>query len=87
MTLVLLVILILLLVGALPQWPYARWDYTPSGAIAPMTNPLTSTVMPISWGVACRPFCRKNGGRGHFLTEKPPTKGYGAPAQDSPLIP
>ena len=31
---ILLIILILLLVGALPRWPYsARWGYYPSGAV------------------------------------------------------
>jgi hypothetical protein len=31
---ILLVILILLLIGALPTWPYsARWGYYPSGGI------------------------------------------------------
>lgn len=32
---VLLIILILLLVGALPQWPYTRteWGYYPSGGL------------------------------------------------------
>jgi hypothetical protein len=34
MNLILLVILIVLLVGALPAWPYsAGWGYYPSGAI------------------------------------------------------
>jgi hypothetical protein len=35
MGLVLLVILILLLVGALPSWPYSRgWGYYPSGLLS-----------------------------------------------------
>jgi len=34
MNLVLLVILIILLVGALPAWPYSTgWGYYPSGAV------------------------------------------------------
>ncbi len=34
MGLVLLVILILLLIGAIPAWPYSRrWGYGPSGGI------------------------------------------------------
>jgi hypothetical protein len=34
LSIVLLVILILLLVGALPAWPYSSgWGYTPSGVI------------------------------------------------------
>lgn len=32
---ILLVVLILILLGALPQWPYAaNWGYGPSGVIA-----------------------------------------------------
>ena len=32
---ILLVVLILLLVGALPSWPYSRnWGYAPSGLLA-----------------------------------------------------
>lgn len=32
---ILLIILILLLVGAFPAWPYSRsWGYAPSGALA-----------------------------------------------------
>lgn len=32
---ILLIILILLLVGALPSWPYSRgWGYYPSGGLA-----------------------------------------------------
>ncbi len=34
MSTILLVILILLLVGALPSWPYSRgWGYAPSGLL------------------------------------------------------
>ncbi|HEX5471248.1 MAG TPA: DUF3309 family protein [Lacipirellulaceae bacterium] len=34
MWLILLIILILLLVGALPSWPYSRgWGYYPSGGL------------------------------------------------------
>lgn len=34
MGLVLLIILILLLIGAVPSWPYSRsWGYRPSGGI------------------------------------------------------
>ncbi|MBV8358483.1 MAG: DUF3309 domain-containing protein [Deltaproteobacteria bacterium] len=34
MNLILLIVLIILLVGALPAWPYsAGWGYYPSGAI------------------------------------------------------
>lgn len=34
MTTILLIILILLLIGALPQWPYSRqWGYVPSGGL------------------------------------------------------
>lgn len=34
MNLILLLILILLLVGALPAWPYSReWGYGPSGGV------------------------------------------------------
>ncbi|MGA2581893.1 MAG: DUF3309 family protein [Tepidisphaeraceae bacterium] len=34
MGLVLLIIVILLLIGAVPSWPYSReWGYGPSGAI------------------------------------------------------
>jgi hypothetical protein len=34
MSTILLVVLILLLVGALPTWPYSReWGYFPSGAL------------------------------------------------------
>jgi hypothetical protein len=34
LTTVLLIILVLLLVGALPAWPYsANWGYTPGGVI------------------------------------------------------
>lgn len=34
MTLVLLILLILLLVGALPVWPYSSaWGYSPSGLV------------------------------------------------------
>lgn len=34
MSLVLLIVLILLLVGALPTWPYSRrWGYTPTGTL------------------------------------------------------
>lgn len=34
MTTVLLIILILLLIGALPRWPYsASWGYAPSGLL------------------------------------------------------
>ncbi len=34
MSTILLVILILLLLGALPRWPYsARWGYFPSGGL------------------------------------------------------
>ena len=32
---ILLVILILMLLGALPAWPYSRdWGYTPSGTVS-----------------------------------------------------
>ena len=32
---VLLIVLILLLVGAIPSWPYSRgWGYAPSGTVA-----------------------------------------------------
>lgn len=35
MGLVLLIILILLIVGALPAWPYSRgWGYNPAGILA-----------------------------------------------------
>lgn len=30
---ILIVVLILLLIGALPTWPYARWGYGPSGGL------------------------------------------------------
>lgn len=30
---ILLVILILLLIGGLPHWPYASWGYGPSGGV------------------------------------------------------
>ena len=31
---ILLIILILLLIGAIPSWPYSRgWGYTPSGVV------------------------------------------------------
>ena len=31
---VLLIVLVLLLIGAVPAWPYSRsWGYTPSGAL------------------------------------------------------
>jgi hypothetical protein len=31
---VLIILLILLLIGALPQWPYSRdWGYAPGGAV------------------------------------------------------
>lgn len=30
---ILLIILILLLIGALPAWPYANWGYGPSGFV------------------------------------------------------
>jgi hypothetical protein len=34
MNLILLVIVVMLLVGALPTWPYSRgWGYYPSGAL------------------------------------------------------
>jgi hypothetical protein len=34
MTTILLIILILLLIGALPTWPYSRkWGYFPSGGL------------------------------------------------------
>lgn len=34
MTTILLIILILLLLGAIPTWPYSRgWGYYPSGAL------------------------------------------------------
>ena len=34
MTMILLVLLILLLLGALPSWPYSRnWGYYPSGGL------------------------------------------------------
>ena len=34
MSLILLVILIILLLGALPRWPYSRgWGYYPSGGV------------------------------------------------------
>lgn len=34
LTIVLMVLLVLLLVGALPTWPHARgWGYTPSGVL------------------------------------------------------
>ena len=34
MSTILLIILILLLIGALPTWPYSsRWGYRPSGAL------------------------------------------------------
>lgn len=35
MTLILLIILVLILVGALPTWPYSSgWGYYPSGGLA-----------------------------------------------------
>ncbi len=35
LTVILLVILVLLLLGALPSWPHSRgWGYAPSGLIA-----------------------------------------------------
>lgn len=34
MTTILLIVLILLLIGAIPTWPYSRnWGYAPSGGI------------------------------------------------------
>ena len=34
MSTILLIILVLLLVGAIPSWPYSReWGYRPSGAV------------------------------------------------------
>ncbi|UMM08468.1 DUF3309 domain-containing protein [Gluconobacter frateurii] len=34
MSLILLIILVLLLIGALPTWPYSsRWGYYPSGGL------------------------------------------------------
>ena len=34
LSLILLIILVLLLVGALPSWPYSRsWGYAPSGLL------------------------------------------------------
>jgi hypothetical protein len=34
LSLILLIVLVLLLVGALPRWPYSRsWGYTPSGLL------------------------------------------------------
>ncbi len=34
MSMILLIVLILLLLGALPAWPYARnWGYAPSGLL------------------------------------------------------
>jgi hypothetical protein len=34
LSLILLIVLILLLVGALPSWPYSRsWGYAPSGLL------------------------------------------------------
>ncbi|HTR38991.1 MAG TPA: DUF3309 family protein [Bryobacteraceae bacterium] len=35
LSLILLIILVLLLLGALPSWPYSRgWGYYPSGTLA-----------------------------------------------------
>ena len=35
MTLILLIILVLILIGALPTWPYSSgWGYYPSGGLA-----------------------------------------------------
>jgi hypothetical protein len=35
MGLILLIIVIMLLIGAFPQWPYSReWGYGPSGAVS-----------------------------------------------------
>lgn len=33
LTTILIVILVLMLVGALPHWPYSNWGYGPSGGI------------------------------------------------------
>jgi hypothetical protein len=34
LSLILLIVLVLLLVGALPRWPYSRsWGYAPSGLL------------------------------------------------------
>ena len=45
MTTILLIILILLLLGAVPTWPYSRnWGYAPSGSIT-----LIIVILLIMW--------------------------------------
>jgi hypothetical protein len=50
---ILLIILILLLVGALPTWPYARsWGYAPSGLLTALLVVLLVVMLMgvIPWG-------------------------------------
>ena len=40
LSLILLIVLVLLLVGALPSWPYSRsWGYAPSGLLTLVAGP------------------------------------------------
>ncbi len=69
---ILLVVLILLLVGALPAWPYSRnWGYYPGGGLGLL---LLILVILLLMGRICRP---KASGGSNFWTEwkgEPPCK-------------
>jgi hypothetical protein len=54
MGLVLLIIIILLLVGAFPRWPYARnWGYGPSGILGLLLLVLVVLLVfdAVRWGI------------------------------------
>ncbi len=54
MGLILLIILILLLLGAFPRWPYARsWGYGPSGILGVLLIVLLVLLLlqVIPWGI------------------------------------
>ncbi|MFZ2005971.1 MAG: DUF3309 domain-containing protein [Stellaceae bacterium] len=64
MRLLILIIVILLLVGALPTWPYsAGWGYYPSGGLGLLVVVL---VIGLLVGCSCRP-----GDSGPALTPRP----------------
>ena len=57
MSTILLIILVLLLVGALPSWPYSRgWGYYPSGGLGLIRCRFAGIASGRATLVVCRPF-------------------------------
>ena len=60
---ILLIILIVLLLGAIPTWPYSRsWGYAPSGVLGVLLAVVIVLVLTGNLSVNCRETARSDGG-------------------------